>query len=224
MMRSAILSSTPSMKPFLIGIAGPSCSGKTELARALSKWLPGGAPVVTLDSYYHPLDHLTLEERSAINFDHPRALDWARIEEDVKRLSEGQPINEPVYLFDKHTRAAESQLVEPKRFVVVEGLFVLHSPVIRNLLSGKFFVNTPDEECYRRRLNRDTVERGRTEESICSQYIATVRPMAEAYVLPTMKFADLVVPGNQPMARSIELVKEHLAGCLPLTATASAGA
>ena len=209
------------MKPFLIGIAGPSCSGKTELSRSLAKWLPGGAPVVTLDSYYHPLDHLPLEERAKINFDHPDALDWNRIEADVQQLAAGNPIYEPIYLFDKHTRSADAQLVDPKRFVIVEGLFVLHSKVIRDLLSDKFFVSTPDDECYSRRLLRDTVERGRTEESICSQYNATVRPMAEAYVIPTMKFADLVVVGNQPMAHSIEMVKEHLAVHLSLVAAAA---
>ncbi len=197
------------MIPYLIGIAGPSCSGKTELARKLSSWL-SQAPILALDAYYHALDHLPLEQRAVCNFDHPDALDWPLILTHVKELSEGRPVEEPVYLFDKHTRASYSKLVEPHNFVILEGLFTLHDPQIRHLLKASIFVSTPDEECYRRRLVRDICERGRTEVCVRRQYETTVRPMAEAYILPTREHAQLVIAGDQPLDDALAIVRAFL--------------
>jgi uridine kinase len=198
------------MKTYLIGIAGPSCSGKTELAKAIRPLLPGDVGVVSLDSYYHPLEGLSLEERSARNFDHPDALDWEMIVRDIRRLSEGEGIEEPVYLFERHTRADYSRRVGPAPFVIVEGLFALYDVRVRQLLSARFFVAAPDGACFERRKRRDMLERGRTLESVCRQYAQTVRPMAEQFVIPTQRHADLVVRGDQPLEDSVAAILEYL--------------
>ena len=198
------------MRPFLIGIAGPSCSGKTEIARALGRTLPAETITVSLDSYYLPLDHLALAERTRANFDHPDSLDWPLIIQHVAQLARGETIEEPVYLFDEYTRAAQSRRVRPARFVIVEGLLALHHEQVRERLTVKLFVSTPDELCFARRKQRDVAERGRTLESVERQYRATVRPMAAEFVLPTRRWADLVVSGEQHLERSLEQVHEHL--------------
>ena len=198
------------MKPFLIGIAGPSCAGKTELSRALAAWLPGGVPVVSFDSYYKPLDHLTLDERAATNFDHPDALDWPLIIRDVERLAAGEAIDEPVYLFDTHTRARQARRVEPARFTILEGLFALYREEVRALLNAKYFVMAPMDLCLERRRRRDVAERGRTPESVDLQFHETVQPMAEQYVIPTQSHASLVLSGVIPVEESMVQVRSHL--------------
>lgn len=220
-----------SMKPSLIGIAGPSGAGKSELARLLAARLPEPCALVSLDSYYRALTHLPFEERVKCNFDHPDSLDWERIHGDVARISRGQAIDEPVYLFDKHSRAPETRRVEPAAFVIVEGLFALHDPAVRSLLDVGIFVEAPDEICLERRIMRDTVERGRTRASVLAQYAATVRPMAERYVRPTKRHADLVVSGVNPLEESWTLCREYLqqprrviaAGCGSTAGTGRSG-
>jgi uridine kinase len=198
------------MQSVLIGIAGPSGAGKSELARQLEGRLPGTSSLVSLDSYYLPLTHLSIEERTRVNFDDPAALDWSLIRADVRRLASGRAIEEPVYLFDQHTRAAEARIVEPADFVIIEGLFILHDPLVREALDATIFVEAPGDVCLSRRLARDVVERGRSPESVMAQYAATVRPMAEKYVLPTKRHADLVVSGLNPIEESIAAVKDLL--------------
>ncbi len=207
------------MNPYLIGIAGPSCSGKTELAR---KWATAlsGAPILSLDSYYHALDHLSLEERATCNFDHPDALDWLLIVQHVRELAQAHPVEEPVYLFDKHTRSTQSRRVVPGDFVILEGLFTLHHPEVRNLLKASVFVKTSDEECYRRRLVRDIAERGRTEECVRKQYESTVRPMAEAFVLPTSMHAHITIAGDQPLEDALVILKDFVLPSRRLAASA----
>ena len=198
------------MKPYLIGIAGPSGAGKTELARLLACRLPGGAALVSLDAYYCALAHLDFEERAHCNFDHPDALDWPLIRADVKRISQGLAIDEPVYLFDCHARSSETRRVEPAEFVIIEGLFALYDPLVREFLGASIFVNAPEEVCLDRRISRDTVERGRSRESVIEQYECTVRPMARQFVLPTQRYADLVVSGLNPLEQSWAMCRELL--------------
>ena len=156
------------------------------------------------------MDHLPFEERCRVNFDHPDSLDWNLIRRDVDRLTRGETILEPVYLFDQHTRAKEVRRVEPAEYVLVEGLFTFHDEHVRNLLDARIFVYAPDEVCLERRIARDTVQRGRTRESVLQQYAATVRPMAEQFVLPTRDFADLVVSGLKPLEQSWAAVQQLL--------------
>ena len=198
------------MQSILIGIAGPSGAGKSELAAQLVSRLPGSSALVSLDSYYKPLSHLTLEERSKVNFDDPDSLDWEMIRADVRRLATGHPIDEPVYLFDQHTRASQSRRVDPADFIILEGLFALHDAEVRELLDARIYVGAPDEICLERRLARDVITRGRTPESVRWQYATTVRPMAELYVIPSQQYADLLVSGICPIEESLSAVRELL--------------
>jgi uridine kinase len=195
--------------PHIIGIAGPSGSGKTELARWLARALDGAA-VLALDNYYRKMDHLALAERARSNFDEPSALEWELLFENLKELAAGRTVEIPAYDFARHTRKAEPATVAPGKFIVVEGLFTLHWPEVRSVLDTKVFVRTDPEVCFRRRLERDVVERGRTPESVRNQWEATVRPGAEAYIWPTERFADVVVSGEQPLEMSLAAVLEAL--------------
>jgi uridine kinase len=198
------------MKPFLIGIAGRSGAGKSEIARQLSGWLPGAPPVVSLDSYYFAMDDVPLEERALRNFDHPDSLDWPLIEAHVDALARGQNIEEPIYEFATHTRSPETKFIRASRYIILEGLFALHSQRVREHLAAKIFIETPDGVCYERRRERDVVERGRTPADIERQYTTTVRPMAEQYVVPSSQHADLVLRGDLPLAETVAIVKAFL--------------
>ena len=191
------------MRPFLVGIAGASCSGKTELARGLARQLLEDALPVALDHYYLDLTHIPEPARSAFNFDHPDALDAPLLIRDIESLKNGLAIEQPRYSFVTHARLESTEPVAPRPVILVEGLFSLYWPALRNLLDLKIYVETPDEECYARRLRRDISERGRTAQSIERQYSVTVRPMALTYVRPTAQFADLIVSGVVPLDSSI---------------------
>ena len=193
------------MKPHVIGIAGASGSGKTEVARRVAGELAGGV-IVLLDSYYRPLDHLPFEQRERTNFDHPDALEWDLLRQHLEAVAAGQPFDEPVYSFAHHTRISKTKRIEPGEFLVVEGIMVFHSPELRALFDTRVFIQTRPEVCYERRLARDVVERGRTPESVRRQWEETVAPSAERFVYPTAKYADLVVSGEQPLEQSVREV------------------
>ena len=206
------------MKPHIIGIAGPSSSGKTELARQLAGKLPG-ASIVSLDSYYRGMEEIPLEARKKVNFDHPDAIEWPLLRRHLQALAAGRPFHEPVYSFSEYARTHQTRRIEPSEFVVVEGLFVLYWPELRDLLDTKVYVETDPGVCFNRRLTRDVAERGRTPESVLEQYRRTVQPSAEWFVIPTRKFADLTVSGEEPLANSTAAV----VGALD-RATSAAGA
>ncbi len=190
--------------PFLIGIAGPSCAGKSELARRLAERL--AAQILPLDCYYRDLSHLPMAERCRVNFDAPEALDERLLIRHVGLLAEGREIARPVYDFKQHVRTSELERVAPAEFVILEGLFTLHWEPIRRLLGIKIFVEAPHDVCLKRRLERDVRERGCTPESVVEQYERTVRPMADRYVWPTRAFADLVLSGMAPIEESVARV------------------
>jgi uridine kinase len=177
----------------LIGIAGPSCSGKTERARALAAYL--GCPMLNLDLYYYDLAHLPAEERARTNFDEPAILEFPLILEHARALQRGETIAAPRYDFATHTRPPGGITVVPTSYVVLEGLFALHWPELRHLYKLSVYVDTPDEICFERRLARDQVERARSPESIREQYDTWVRPMARQWILPTRNRAMLTVSG-----------------------------
>jgi uridine kinase len=199
------------MKPHIIGIAGPSSSGKTELARQLMRRLPGTS-LISLDSYYRGMEEIPLSERKKVNFDHPDALDWELLHQHLASLGEGRSFQEPVYSFADYARTSKTRMVVPSQFVIVEGLFVLYWPELRTRLDTKVYVQTAPEVCFERRLRRDVAERGRTPESVREQYERTVRPSAEWFVFPTQKYADLVVSGEEPLTLSTATVLQALKG------------
>jgi uridine kinase len=193
------------MKPHIIGIAGPSSSGKTELSRQLAARIPGTA-IVSLDSYYRGMEEIPIEERKKVNFDHPDSLDWELLTQHLTALAEGRAFDEPVYSFADYARMPETRRIEPSPYLIVEGLFVLYWPQLREILDTKVYVLTDPSVCFNRRLSRDVAERGRTPESVIAQYEKTVRPSAEWFVYPTQKFADLTVSGEEPFDRSTAAV------------------
>lgn len=188
-------------KPLLIGIAGPSCAGKTELAQRLADAL--GAPALPLDWYYRDLADLPLDDRARSNFDVPDALDSELLFQHVRSLAEGEEIQVPVYDFTRHVRTAMTRPLRAGRCAILEGLFTLHWEQIRKLLGVKIYVGAPDEICLARRLDRDVRERGRTPESVREQFERTVSPMARLYVEPTAANADLVLDGTGPIEESV---------------------
>ena len=193
---------------YLIGIAGPSGAGKTCLATYLAAELKG--TVLGLDRYYRDLSHLSPAERDRFNFDVPEALEHGLLMEQVARLRGGESIDAPRYDFNTHTRIGGTTRVEAGAVVILEGLFALYWPMLRELLATKVYVDMSDDVCLARRTERDIRERGRTVESVRSQYARIVAPMAQKYVRPTMVYADVVVLG----AGSIEAeVAEVLAHC-----------
>ena len=193
------------MSAHIIGVAGPSSSGKSELARQLAERLPGTA-IVSLDSYYRGMEEIPLEERKKVNFDHPDSLDWELLHEHLVAIANGRAFDEPVYSFADYARTAETRRIEPTEFLIVEGLFVLYWPELRKMLDTKVYVQTDAAVCFQRRLTRDVAERGRTPESVREQYERTVRPSAEWFVYPTEKYADLRVSGEEPFERSTAAV------------------
>lgn len=182
------------MKPYIIGIAGASCSGKTELARRLAQSL--GATVCTLDSYYRDLSHLAREERARQNFDIPGALDHELLCAQVSALALGETIEKPVYDFARHIRSAETETLRPGDTMILEGLFTLHWEPLRARLNLKVFIESSDSICLERRIERDVRERGRTPESVREQFTATVQPMTDMHIRPTQVFADIVLNGD----------------------------
>lgn len=197
---------------YLIGIAGPSCSGKSELSKYMSVLL--AAPILSLDHYYRDLADMSVADRATQNFDHPDALDWPLLEQDVATLARGQNVEVYRYDFTHHTRSSGIERIAAREYVIVEGLFTLHSAAIRRQLGLKVFVAVPDETCLERRLERDIRERARTRESVLTQYAATVRPMCEQYILPTRQFADLVVSGTDLLEQSAGRIRHALRAAL----------
>jgi uridine kinase len=196
------------MKPYFIGVAGPSCAGKSYLAEHLAEKLD--AALFHLDAYYCELDHLSMVQRAHYNFDAPEALDSDLLLQQALKLFSGETIARPVYDFTTHTRTGETRELAPRSYVIVEGLFALHWEELRRMLGTKVFVDLGEKTCLERRIERDIRERGRTRESVLEQYHTTVAPMARQYVYPTRAFADLVVTGNDDITREVEAVMRHI--------------
>lgn len=193
--------------PFCIGLAGPSGSGKTSIAQRLAAKLPGEVTVFGTDAYYLDLSHLSYAERCRVNFDDPDLLESKLLAEHLAELHQGKPVRQPVYDFATHSRVHyQHQTIEPRDFLVVEGLFTLHWPEVRSLFDMSVFVAAADAICLNRRRERDVRERGRTVESILAQYDATVRPGNDRYILPSRSHADLVVSGEEPVEVSAERI------------------
>jgi uridine kinase len=195
---------------YLIGIAGPSGSGKSFLAQHLKAALE--AEVLELDRYYRDLSHLPLEQRARVNFDAPDALEHELLIEQVARLRNREAVQLPVYDFTIHTRTAKTEMFQPTKVIIVEGLFTLHWPGLRELLGTKVYVDLKDEVCLMRRKQRDVRERGRTEQSVVEQFEATVAPMARRYVHPSIVHADVVVSGTERIEDGVARVVKHYKG------------
>lgn len=182
------------MRPLVIGIAGGTGSGKTTLTRALIESFEEQVAVVFHDNYYKKNDHLTYEERCLLNYDAPDAFDNNLLVKQLDALIEGQTIECPVYDFSDHNRSEETLMVQTRPIIIVEGILIFAEPAIRERLDIKLFVDTDADVRILRRMRRDVVERGRSIESVQTQYLETVKPMHELYVEPSKRYADIIVP------------------------------
>ena len=181
--------------PVIIGIAGGTGSGKTTVARAIYDRVgPDRIEWISHDSYYRNFDGLPAEERAKINFDHPDSLESELLTRHLDVLSKGSSVEVPVYDFATHSRKTETQRVEPRRVIIVEGILVLAEPELRKRIDIKLFVDTPADIRFVRRLMRDIEQRGRSLPSVVQQYLTTVRPMHEEFVEPSKRHADLIIP------------------------------
>lgn len=205
-------------QPFLIGITGGSCSGKTAIGRELSRRLEGDtAAVISMDSYYFDLSHMPESERASRNFDHPDAIDFDFLINDLKRLLAGDEILVPAYDFASHTRASGGEgktcrlpVSTGKRPVVIlEGLHAFHREAIRDLEDLRVFIDCSSETCLSRRIDRDVKERGRDADSVRRQWGATVMPMYRKYVEPAKAYAHIIIDGGKPIDESVGLILAH---------------
>ena len=191
----------------IIGICGGTGSGKTTIARRIVETV--GAENVILveqDSYYRNLADMPLDARRQTNFDHPDSIDSEMLMNHIKRLKDNLPIEKPIYDFKTHTRHSETEHIEPKPVVMVEGILIFSEPRILDLLDVRVFVDTPDDIRFIRRLQRDITQRGRTVESVIAQYYATVRPMHHEFVEPSKRHADIIIPENANTEIGIEFI------------------
>ena len=181
--------------PFVIGVAGGSGSGKTTVVRRIVESL-GGEHVSLLehDRYYRDRSDLRLEERAALNYDHPDSLETDLLVHHVHELRAGRPVEKPVYDFARHQREPATVAVPPRRAIIVEGILIFTDPALRKLLDVKVFVDADDDTRFIRRLQRDISERGRTVTSVIEQYLGTVKPMHLDFVEPSKRSADVIIP------------------------------
>jgi len=182
-------------RPFLIGVAGGSSSGKTTVAERLAE-LAGERhlALIKLDSYYVDLSDRPLPERMGFNFDHPDAFDWPLLNDHLAALAAGAAVPVPVYDYVQFNRSGVVRLVQPARIVVVEGILVLWEPALRERFDLKIFLDTDADLRLIRRLRRDVEQRGRSPERIIEQYLETVRPAHEQFIEPSKRYADVIIP------------------------------
>jgi uridine kinase len=179
----------------VIGIAGGTGSGKTTVAHKLAAAIPAGrVALIDHDSYYKDQSTLAPDEREALNYDHPSALESDLLAAHLRTLRGGVPVELPIYDFATHTRKAETRRVDPAPVIIVEGILVFVEAAVREQLDIKIFVDTDADIRLMRRIRRDLEQRGRTFASVRDQYYATVRPMHLEYVEPSKRWADLIVP------------------------------
>ena len=189
-------------KPLVIGIAGGSGSGKSTLAKHITDRFGDGVAVLRQDDYYKSTSHLSPEERAKINYDRPDAFDTNLLIFHIDKLVDGHAIDSPIYDYETHDRVSEVRRVSPERVILVDGILLFENRELRDRLDLKIFVDTDADVRILRRIVRDVKGRGRSLESVIEQYLTSVKPMHEAFVEPTKKYADIIVPegGSNPVA------------------------
>lgn len=203
------------MKPFIIGIAGGSGSGKSTVARNVARALHAeSVAFIDMDAYYRNFAHLSLDERRAVNWDHPDAFDWELLVSQLAQLADGQPIDKPVYDFVTHARTEETVIVPPARVVVVDGILLFSDARVRDLCDVKVFVDADPDIRVIRRIKRDMTRRGRPLAEIIDQYLTTVQPMHLEFVEPTKRYADVIVPRGGHNAVAVEMIVAKIRGRL----------
>ena len=194
----------------VIGIAGGTGSGKTTLMKNLIERFGGVVTVLSHDNYYRRLDHLTFEERTKVNYDQPAALETDLMAHHLDELRHGNAIDCPIYDFTKHNRSPETLRIRPTQVIIVEGILIFENKELRDLMDIKIFVDTDADVRLCRRIKRDVEKRGRSLESVLTQYQTTVKPMHEKYVEPSKKYADLVVPEGGKNFVALDMIVDRI--------------
>lgn len=195
-----------------IGIAGGTGCGKTTVVNQIISELPASeVGVISQDSYYKDLSHLSFQERCTINFDHPRAIDFELLETHLKALKAGEPIEQPIYSFVDHNRTRETVRTYPQKVMIVEGILIMTHPEIRKLFDIKIFVHADSDERLIRRLKRDIRERGRDLDEVLDRYQNTLKPMHDQFIEPTKEYADIIIPNNKYNTVAIDIVRTIIA-------------
>lgn len=202
------------IKPLVIGVAGGSGSGKTTIIKSIIEEL-GPLDVVILqhDSYYKNNNHIPLLERERINYDHPDSLETDLLIKNVKDLLEWKDTETPVYDFTTHSRKEKGIIKKPAEVIIVDGILIFVEKRLRDLMDVRIFVNTDSDIRFIRRLKRDIKERRRTMDSVINQYLDTVKPMHIAFVQPSRRYADIIIPeGKSPVSTNlvVSLINSHL--------------
>jgi uridine kinase len=192
----------------IIGIAGGTGSGKTTVVNQIIHELPTDEVcVISQDSYYNITTHLSYEERTKINFDHPKAIDFDLLVDHLKKLKNGEIIEQPVYSFVTHNRTADTLITHPRKVVIVEGILIFNSKELRDLFDIKIFVHADTDERLIRRVKRDIEERGRNITEVLDRYQNTLKPMHQQFIEPTKNYADIIIPNDRYNTVAIDIVR-----------------
>lgn len=192
----------------IIGIAGGTGSGKTTVVQQIMNELPETeVGIISQDSYYKQNVGMSYEERSNINFDHPRAIDFELLVQHLKDLKVGKTIDQPVYSFVTHNRTDDTISTHPRKVMIVEGILILTNPELREMFDVKVFVHADSDERLIRRLKRDIAERGRDMEEVLNRYQTTLKPMHQQFIEPTKAFADIIIPNDKYNTVAIDVVR-----------------
>jgi uridine kinase len=201
----------PLHKTIIIGIAGPSGSGKSVMASTIVKELGSNQVVViSEDSYYKDLKDLPIAVRAQQNFDHPESLDHALLITHLKTLQQGQPVRVPEYDHAQHIRLSSTQRIHNHKILVLEGILLFVEPALRALMDIRIFVDAPLDICFIRRLQRDIQERSRNTECVIKQYQETVRPMYLQFIEPSKRYADIIIPNGGKNRIAIDVIKAKM--------------
>lgn len=192
----------------IIGIAGGTGSGKTTVVHQIMNELPEAeVGIISQDSYYRENHNMSFEERSKINFDHPHAIDFELLVQQLKDLKEGKTIDQPVYSFVTHNRTNDTIITHPRKVMIVEGILILANPELRDMFDVKIYVHADSDERLIRRLKRDIAERGRDMEEVLNRYQSTLKPMHEQFIEPTKAHADIIIPNDKYNTVAIDVVR-----------------
>lgn len=192
----------------IIGITGGTGSGKTSVvSQIVSQLPPDEVCVISQDSYYHDTSHLTYDQRTKINFDHPKAIDFDLLVSHLEALRRGESFEQPVYSFVEHNRTGETVTTYPKKVVIVEGILILSHPEIRRMFDIKVFVHADSDERLIRRLKRDIATRGRDLNEVLTRYQTTLKPMHQQFIEPTKEYADIIIPTNKYNTVAVDVLR-----------------
>ncbi|MBL4746869.1 MAG: uridine kinase [Flavobacteriaceae bacterium] len=192
----------------IIGIAGGTGSGKTTVVKQILSQLPKDEVcVISQDSYYQATDGMSYDERTQINFDHPNAIDFDLLVNDLKKLKKGETIEQPIYSFVTHNRIKDTLTTPPKKVLIVEGILIFNSKELRDLFDIKVFVHADADERLIRRVKRDIQERGRDINEVLKRYQDTLKPMHQTFIEPTKNYADIIIPNDRYNTVAIDIVR-----------------